>query len=51
MTRSPTQISTACSALKSKLPDDLPIGVVAVQDLWSVPVAAVGALDLAEENK
>ena len=32
------------------LPDDLPVGIVAVPDLWTVPAATVGALDLAGEN-
>ena len=32
------------------LPDDLPVGVVAVPDLRPVPAAAVAALDLAGEN-
>ena len=32
------------------LPDDFPVGIVAVPDFWPVPAAAVGALDLAGEN-
>ena len=32
------------------LPDDLPVGIVAVPDLWPIPTAAVAALDLAGKD-
>lgn len=32
------------------LPDDLPVGIVAVPDLRPIPTSAVAALDLAGEN-
>ncbi len=32
------------------IPNDLPVSVVAVPDLWSIPTEAVGALDLAKEH-